>query len=53
MRIVAPVALVIAGYLAIAAMQDGALQVWLLILSPLALAGIALVLDIAERPKKN
>lgn len=53
MRTVAAVGLVLGAYAALAAALDGPLQVWLLILAPLALVVMALVMHIAEDSKSN
>lgn len=45
--------LVLIGMLALAAVQDGPLQVWLLVLAPFALVVVALVIHIVEYSKSN
>ena len=45
--------LVMIGMLALAAVQDGPLQVWLLVLAPFALVVVALVIHIVEYSKSN
>jgi hypothetical protein len=53
MNVTAAIRLVLVGYLTLAAVQDGPMQVWLLVLAPFALIAIALVLHIAEYSKHN
>jgi cobalamin synthase len=47
------IALVLLGMLALAALQDEPLQVWLLILAPFALVVLALVVHIVEYSKPD
>lgn len=47
------IALVLMGTLALAAVQDEPLQVWLLILAPFALVVVALVIHIVEGSKSS
>jgi hypothetical protein len=50
---VAVTLLVIAGYLGSAALQDGPIQVWLLVLAPFALAAIATALRIIDPSERG
>lgn len=47
------VALVLLGLAIVAAMQEGPLQVWLVILAPVALLAVAFLLQIADGPKAD
>jgi len=47
------VAFVLLAYLALAALQDGPLQVGLLIFAPFALIAIGLVLHVADHSRKH
>ncbi len=40
---------IVGAYLAIAALQDGPIQVWLVALAPLLLLGVGFVLDVGDR----
>lgn len=51
MRPKVTIGLVLVGYLALAATQEGPLQVWLLALAPFALIATALVLHISDYSK--
>jgi hypothetical protein len=53
MKAVVTIGLVLLGYLALAAVQDGPLQVWLLAFAPFALMAIALVLHISDYSKSD
>jgi len=47
------VGLVLLGLAIVAAMQEGPLQVWLIILAPVALLAIAFLLHMADGPKAD
>jgi hypothetical protein len=51
-RIVLPL-LVILGYLALAGLQNGPIQVWLVVLAPLAMIAIAFALDVTGDSRKD
>jgi len=51
-RIVLPL-LVVLGYLALAAMQDGPIQVWLVVFAPLAMVAIAFALEVTGDSRKD
>lgn len=51
-RIVLPL-LVILGYLALAVMQDGPIQVWLVVFAPLAMIAVAFTLDVTGDSRKD
>ena len=44
----ATIGMVLLGYALLAAAQEGPMQVWLLVLAPLALVAVALLLDISD-----
>ena len=51
-RIILPL-LVILGYLALAGLQDGPIQVWLVVFAPLAMIAIAFALDVTGDSRKD
>jgi hypothetical protein len=42
------IGLLLAGYVILATVQDGPIQVWLIVLAPLALIAIAFVMQVAD-----
>jgi len=46
------IASLLAGYVCLAAAQDGPLQVWLTALAPLALIAVAFVLEVLDSPPR-
>jgi hypothetical protein len=51
-RIVLPL-LVLLGYVVLAGMQDGPIQVWLVVFAPLAILALAFALDVTGDLRKN
>ena len=44
---------IVAGYLALAALQDGAIQFWLVALAPAVVLGVAFALLVADAPAES
>jgi hypothetical protein len=44
---------IVAGYLALAALQDGAIQFWLVALAPAVVLGVAFALLVADAPDES